>query len=548
MTLPLPISSSSLSSADPTAEYPVARFLRDNLWACTDGTGNLYLVDAVQKGIIANHELLDDSGALLPFCLHAVSLQNDNCLCIVSAASTAPSTKGKDKASYQVMLVKIRLETSSGTQRLIPSVTLRGSDIPQYAFFRRDRCYVGATCRYRAKSNTSATVAEVVQPTTMDADAEIVDIPRAGQTSGPLENQNPPPPYSWTQDTDTVTLVFPLPSNTSAKNVKVVFIPTAISLDVLSSAEDTSSIPRLSSIKLWDTIDAYTSTWTWEKAGGDQGKYGVLALHLEKKHEGTRWTSAFKPASDGNAGVDARYLHVEETLDRSQLLQITEALEKYTSDQTSGAGSGMADFEQRSSLLGEEFDADVDGDERQSGKSLVFTVIEDIAAEAPEASSDKAEAADLLSVPFPADDADQGIVIKHDVDGLYFQLDDAENWKHASTYPALGFVLASKRDVVQIYHYKDKLCIGLETGSPVGMQGSQAGRSYSSMQSSKMNAYLYFPPPPGSKAKSAKQKVVGLADSNAGAVLGALAFERGDMLDIAVLCERELVVLQDVLR
>lgn len=496
--------------------------------------------------------MLDSSQQdLLPFCLHTVDLQGDVVICAISAMSPANvqtgGGKGKEKASYVFMLVKVPLAGHETPQQFLPTITLHGSDIPQLVVLKQDQCIVGATCGYRTDAGFAPPAEEQAAP----ADAESVGIPQA-VSSVETTSSSPPPPFSWTQDTETVTVVFPLPSTTVAKNVKVVFMPSAISLQISGDeVGDARQLPVLSGIKLWDAIDAGTSTWTWEKVGGDKGRYGILSLHLEKKHEGTRWTSLFKAASDGNEAVEARYLQVEETLDRSELIQITEALEKYTSDQTSGVGSGMAGFEAKSSLLGEEFDADVDSDERQSGKSLDLTEIEGVKGDAPQCVHNaKAEAADMVSVPLPsvsAEGSSSSIIVKHDVDGLLFEIFDA-GWKHTSTYPALSFILASKRDVVQVYHHQDKLCIGLESGSPVGGQSGNAGRSYSSFGGAKMNAYLYYPPPPGSKAKSAKQKVVGLADSSAGAVIGAAAIQRDARLDIAVLCEREVVVLHDVLR
>jgi hypothetical protein len=191
--------------------------------------------------------------------------------------------------------------------------------------------------------------------------------------------------------------------------------------------------------------------------------------------------------------------------------------------------------------------------EIHEGRGVQFTWIDDVAG-SPTLSTTQPEMAEIVSLPLAqafeeGTDGDNTIAIKHDVDGLLFAppSDQSESgWTHISTFPALAFVLASKRDVVHVYHSSDKLCVALESGSPVGSQNTNASSSYGSMQTAKMNAYLYYPPPPGSKAKTAKQKVISLADPSAGAILGAASVRRSERsLDIAVLCERELVVIKD---
>lgn len=596
VTLPQPLQSpsspsrSSSSSTPTVAEYPVARYLGGELWACSDGAGRLYVVDASLREITATHELLhsssNDGSPLLPFQLLSVLLQGDATTAVISYTTRSTLSAGggrraEEQSTYHVALVRFALRHISPEAQLLQQlVTLSGADIPSYAAFMGSRCCIGGPCVYTA-GTSSQTLALESSPTATSsmnepAADEIVDIPRAGAnafdvTAADTAEPAMPPPFSWTQETDSVTIVFPLPSAISAKDIKVVYTPSFVSLSVSSANLPTESagmrslpLPELAKAQFWDYIDAGTSTWTWERTGGDKGRFGVLALHLEKRHEGTRWPSAFKADAGAETGpnrLDARYLDVEETLDRTELLKITEAMEKFTSDiATGGEGGqgGLAGMEQRSSLLGEEFDMDVDADERASGKGIVFTWLEAVDTDSPAPRyNNRAETADLVTMPLPVTtSASQGeahlesVSIRNDVDALLFTPPSpgAESWTHASTFPALTFVLASKRDVVQVYHYHDRLCIGLEAGSPAASQGSEAQAPYSTMRTSKMNAYLYYPPPPGSKAKTAKQRVIGLADPVGGAVLGAIGIERsGGVLDIAVLCEREVVILRNVL-
>lgn len=589
---PMPSSSSSSSATPMVPEYPVARHLGGELWACSDGVGRLYVVDASSREITATHELLDsssNSSPLLPFQLLSVLLQGDAATAVVSYTTRCTSAASggrrvKEQSTYHVALVRFALRTDASleAQPLQQLVTLSGTDIPSYAAFIGSRCCIGGPCVYTAGTSSQSPTHEDSQTATPSmpepAADEIVDIPREGAnafafdaTAADPAEPVMPPPFSWTQETDSVTIVFPLPSAISAKDIKVVYTPSFVSLSISSTnlppepaGTRSLPLPELVRAHFWDYIDAGTSTWTWERTGGDKGKFGVLALHLEKRHEGTRWPSVFKADAEAQAGSnksDTRYLDVEEMLDRTELLKITEAMEKFTSDIASGredGQGGLAGMEQRSSLLGEEFDMDVDADERASGKGIVFTWLEAVDTDSPALQPDKrAETADLVTLPLPATaPASQGQVrlesvsIRNDVDALLFTPPSpgVAAWTHASTFPALTFVLASKRDVVQVYHYHDRLCIGLEAGSPAASLGSEARAPYSSMRTSKMNAYLYYPPPPGSGAKTAKQRVVGLADPAAGAVLGAIGIERsGGALDIAVLCEKEVVILRNVL-
>lgn len=517
-------------------------------------------MDAKDKAIQASHDFVSDTGSLIPFRLHCARLHQDAVIAIVSSSvptsdMSFSSARISEKAKeFQVDVLRIPLASKlkeTDSTPLQSALSLRGSDLPLYAGFVGERCCLGSTTQYRLASTASLPTNGNSLSSDIKSESEAVSVPRSGEEPSviPTSLDNRPPPYSWNQQSDSVTIVFPLPSHISAKDIKIVFRPNIVSMVVSSDKTKEGDLPKLLSAKLWGDIDAGISTWTWEKVGGSEGKYGLLSLHLEKKHEDTRWPHVFK--QDGNPELEKRYLNVEETLDRSELAKITEALDKFTRDAANG---GMAGIQQRSSLLGDEMDEEVDMSELHEGRGVQFTWIDNVNETPSLASGTHAEMAEVVSLPLPRaqvgpDDPDYTIVIKHDVDGLLFtpsSVPSESSWTHTSTFPALAFVLASKRDVVQVYHSSDQLCVALESGSPVGSQNTNASSSYSSLQTAKMNAYLYYPPPPGSKAKTAKQKVLSLADPSAGAVLGAVSIKRSEKgLDIAVLCERELAVIKD---
>lgn len=535
-------------------EYPVARHLKDTLWTCSDGFGTLYLVDAHKKAIQATYELLEPvSNILLPFALNAATASGATAYAILSGSAKNTGVLSSS-TPFRVDVVRFSLEAASAeTQPLARVSELIGPDLPIYAAFKDGKAILGSSAKFKSTnshvSEGTQEVADVTQAYEPRPD-EVVGIPRKGELSQAVSS-DAPPPYSWNQTSDSLTVVFPLPTTINVKDIKVVFRPKAISLMIAGAGERHHAIPlpQLDTVKLWGEIDAGVSTWTWEKTGGDKGKFGILALHLEKRHEDTRWVHLFQ--QDDNPHLKKEYFEVDETLDRSEMLKITEAMEKFTADLASTGTGGTSNFDQRSSLLGEELDMEVDTPDMSNGKGLVFTWINGIAEPEPSVASDSDdEVVEYISTALPTPEAlAPSIIIKHDVDGLLFDppAQSADRWLHKTTYPALGFVLASKRDVVHVYHFSTKLAIGLETGTPIGAQRVQSSGTYGSIPASKMNAYLYFPPPPGSKSRNAQQKVVRLGEASAGAVLGAVAFEKSGSLDVVVLCERELILLKRVL-
>lgn len=537
-------------------EYPAARHLKDSIWACSDGFGNLYVVDAEKKAILSSHELLEsDSNILLPFALNAATVSGSSGYAILSGSVQSHGSQSSSRP-FRVDVVQFSLEAAAtGTLPLQKVTQLIGTDLPTYTAFSNDKAILGSSAKYRPLASDTTVESSSAEASEQQASYEpkpdeIVGIPRRGEEPQiPLADA--PPPYSWNQTSESVTVVFPLPTIVNVKDIKVVFRPKAVSLMIAGAGESHHKLPlpQLDTAKLWDEIDAGVSTWTWEKTGGDKGKFGILALHLEKKHEDTRWVHVFQ--QDENPHLRKEYFEVEETLDRSELAKITEAMEKFTQDLASTGVEGKSNFDQRSSLLGDELDIEVDAPDISNGKGVVFTWVSGIGSEQSRVEPDSEdEVVEHISTALPtAGPAAPSIIVKHDVDGLLFEppSDPSRQWTHTSTYPALGFVLASKRDVVHVYHHSSRFAIGLEMGTSIEAQQSSALASYGSVPSSKMNAYLYFPPPPGSKAKTAPQKVVRLGEASAGAVLGAIALEFEGGLNVAVLCERELILMKRVL-
>jgi len=158
---------------------------------------------------------------------------------------------------------------------------------------------------------------------------------------------------------------------------------------------------------------------------------------------------------------------------------------------------------------------------------------------------------DLLSSPLPItmSAADEGIVISHslvtknDIDGLYYTLlpppvidspstsIDPPTWTHTDTYPALAFVLATKRDTRFVFHQAQRAVMAFESAG-----GGTSG-----------NVYVYR----GSKTRGAKwaqQAVLKVGGGSAGTVLGVGGVRtKSGAVAVVCLCEAELAVLRGVI-
>jgi len=292
-----------------------------------------------------------------------------------------------------------------------------------------------------------------------------------------------------------------------------------------------TSLPRYSAKKLWDGISPSSSFWTLDREA--ERTFGVLSLHLEKTNEGTRWLQVFANSGTGSADDD----DVPETLDPSELWNIREALEKYTSALQGEDSSGLGLGKGVPSLAENEVDEEVDS---SVGRRVFITWIPDPSLQAqPEFLARREYPApfQLLSVPMPGQTADAvSLIIKNNIDGAVFTLDKVPlenskppNWIHSATCSALAFVLASKRDTRFTYHIPGKAVMAFESGA-----GNRGG-----------NVYIYYPT--GPKAITAKQSVLKVNDGRGGALIGVGLFTNGDgQSTIACLTEGDLVLIKGV--
>lgn len=400
---------------------------------------------------------------------------------------------------------------------------------------------------------------------------EIAPIPRAGEN---LEaSPGRAPLYSWTQVGDSITVAFFLPASTAKSHIRVTLAAKSLSLHIIDpplhenlSPSTNLNIPSFEKREWWDGIDSSASFWTWEKDGetreaqGNQAHtVGVLTLYLEKQHEDTRWLHLFSKTQSKDLPPDASVQlsqeqddDVAETLDPTQLLAAREALEKYTAalaagDDASGLGLGTG----IPSLAREELDEELD---ENIGRTVVCTWL-DVSRGLDSADTESTQESpwplEVLSLPVPASPLEMpglqvpseawSVVTRHDIDGLLYSRPPDPlpgdrgglrlSWTHTATFPALSFVLASKRDTRFALHVGSSAALAFESG----LAGAGSG-----------NVYIYRGV--SGKSKWGKQAVLKVSGGSGGALLGVVALvDENKRIVFAALCENSLVILKDVL-
>ncbi|CCM03536.1 uncharacterized protein FIBRA_05670 [Fibroporia radiculosa] len=560
----LPKSVESPETQSLQREYPSAAFLDSSSLFVADGHGLLYalrIVSSAPAEISGTFKLsipaiYGSSQAVVPFRIHQAALPTPQKAILILSSKYYPqdtnadqlngSSRGHMKAAaeFDIWAVQFDLPLPSSSNTPLALDILwhrRGQDVPVYTTFdavRESFMLVGGSS-YRP-------IGVVAAPLYEPSPDEIAPIPRAGENLDAAQSQKPPP-YSWTQTTDSVTVAIPLPSSTQKENIRASFSPHTLTLFVrgdpsLSDRESDNlthvKLPRYDMKTLWDGIQPSTSFWTWDREA--EHRYGVLTLHLDKAHEGTRWAQVFaaagtRPAASSVENTSDEDIEVSETLDPSELWAIRESLEKYTAalrdgTDTSGLGLGSG----VPSLGKDEMDDEVD---LGVGRTVYLTWVRMDGSRPLYDHSDDAPV-HLLSTPFPGVDwkGPPALVVKNGLDGVLYELcpgsnaDDAPAWAHTSTYSALSFVLASKRDTRFTHHVSSHAVFAFESGS-LDLGG---------------NVYIYRGIAP--QEKWAKQAVLKVGGGSAGSLLGiGLQQMSESKTAILCLCEGEMIVLHDVL-
>jgi hypothetical protein len=203
------------------------------------------------------------------------------------------------------LLLFLRLPNQQPTTTQVTSSPLwnkGGFDIPPYIALQDSLWLVATSSPYR-----DIEVPPLAPAPFVPSLSEIASIPRSNEN---LHNNciKLPPPYSWTQTSRSLMVVFPLSSGTPKFHIHM--NTSSKYLSVLIQNEDpgcvTGPLPRFCNARALGFSDRSTSFWTWDKEGDcpsapDRFRtVGPLTLHLEKAHEGTRLRAC-------RAGYGGRY-------------------------------------------------------------------------------------------------------------------------------------------------------------------------------------------------------------------------------------------------
>ena len=451
--------------------------------------------------------------------MHTASLVDGQVIAVLSfkcfdePPPAESSTRKIPPTEFDIVAVRIPPDAATNTTVARPLDILwhrRGTNVPLYLAYEKQRnvFILAGGSPYR----------RIGQPAMVPHEPSLNESAPILNADGPPLPIEPakPPPYAWTQDSEEVTLAFPFPSRTTTGDINVLFSPQT--LTVLVQGVD---FPRYAAVPLWGGISPSSSFWTWDAHGAHT--YGVLTLHIEKQHAGTRWPHVFDAST--------AQVEVAETLDPSELYAIRENLEKYTAE-LQAAAAASADGGGRPSLADGEVDEEVDS---TVGTDTCITWVGADGTDPAWALEDWDVPFTVLSTPLPGSSSEISMVVKHAIDGPRFVLssEDAPSgrpvWTHMSTYSALAFVLASKRDTRFTYHVPSKAVLAFEGGG-----GAYGG-----------NLYLYRDAK--QKSNSAKQAILRLTENTSGSLLGVGAAYVEGQTAILCLCEKELIVLLNVL-
>ncbi|KAH6912940.1 hypothetical protein BKA70DRAFT_1265559 [Coprinopsis sp. MPI-PUGE-AT-0042] len=539
--MPAPVQSAASSTYH--REYASAMFLGPSLGLSSDGSGLLYAFPIKEEGRseAIGAFYLPRENEHRPFKLH-YSYRESPTAAVIVLSSKAQSNKlhgsgakAKQGAVFDIWAARINLLSlrPGASPSPLDVVWHRyGEDIPVYGFFHPQfnlHLLLGDSLYHQA----GAPIAPTYEPSPED----IAPIPRANENldkqkyEGTGEQLGKPPPYSWTQTSDSVIVALPLPSATTKDRIRVSFSTKTLTVHVDYHASAPLAIPRYSGKELWDTVNPSTSLWTWDRDGDHS--YGLLTIHLDKKNEGTRWMHVFAAAggSAPNSNLEDD-MDVPESLDPSELAQIRESLEKYTTSLRDGSDvSGLGLGTGVPSLAGGEMDDEVD---LSVGRKVSLTWVA-ADGETPSWFNPIEQLPfHLLAIPMPGVAPNHApFVIKHDLDGLVFNVKPsaAEEplWNHESTFSAVAFVLASKRDTRFTYLVPSKGILCFEGG----------GRNRGG------NVYIYRPGSP--KGNWAKQSILRVDGGVGEALLGVGGVLNGAGEFIVVcLLEGSLVIMKQI--
>jgi hypothetical protein len=531
--LPRPLQLASVSTR--SWEYPSACFLTATIALVADGHGSLYCLhisDDTQA-----FELSTTGMGSLPFKIHdAVAVSPDLGVAILSshnyntagaAGAAGDNYKTRGPVEYDIWSVQFPL-TAAGSAFV--SWRRRGESAPMFA-----KLNASPAMHLLIGDSTYRELYAPVPAHYEPAQDEFADIPRAGEDLYAMQvDSEKPPPYSWSQTSDVVTVAFALLSTTRKENITATFFTRSLMLRVTGEAPTALPVPDYTSKELWDDISPSSSYWTWDREA--ERTYGLLTLHLHKLHENIKWMQVFaKAGSRPSSEAHPEDVEVPETLDPSELWQIRESLEKFTAAVCEGKDASGLDLGGGvPSLADGEMDDDLDS---SIGRQAFLTWVGDDGS-APDWAAQPQGPVTILSTPLPGSTSTEtSFIVKTGLDGALISLKPADDphgfpqWTHTATFSALSFVLASKQDVRFTHHVSSEVVLAFDGG--VSNRGGG-------------NIYIYRGHTP--RDKWAKQSILRVGDMLADSLLGVgvMVMASGRRIVLG-LSEGELILIDKVL-
>jgi hypothetical protein len=246
--------------------------------------------------------------------------------------------------------------------------------------------------------------------------------------------------YKWHQSHSEITVEISLEGVTHKSQINCQFSPQGLTLCIAKNGAFSSAAASTTIFddNLFDIIKVDECIWTLEN--------NILTLHLQKGHEGTRWSHLLERDDDvlGNIyNFISFFLNnnkYAETLDIQALAEVTDSLRKYTNEVTH--------TEELHRGIQKAATEPTEEEDFEGSKVWLMKFNMDGAL----LKTDTADGLEWLCSGFnpsaSSHDAQPSfnICLKYDVDGVIISVSKDLELSHKSTLPAFAFIQTSKRD------------------------------------------------------------------------------------------------------
>ncbi|KAH8921417.1 hypothetical protein BT69DRAFT_1351632, partial [Atractiella rhizophila] len=438
---PLPTSSTTTSTSERAHALPLPPLdtispSTSPTWLISSGTSLLHILSFSPSDTDANDagtwKTIDLSR---PFKLHASS--STHALVSFRLPGKEHSGEGSVKSrGYEVALVPLDegLKGAEGEWRM-----WMAEDVPAFAFALPDGGGAAFIVGLRGRVMGGESVGDVKE----DGDEDVMEVD--GSVSQKKEEEEKAE-YQWTQTESSLSLSIPLPPSYTSKPL-ITF--TSTTLTIFPPLPPFPSTP----VQLWSTILPTDSFYSISDR--------TLDLELAKpENSPERWISPFASPS----------LEREEDEDLSDRRARVEDMQRLFSSTSASASSGEGRAGRVARIDEEEDEGMEDGVEEED--VALYRLGEDGTVEGVD------RALRVLSTPFGG--TGPSLILKQGIDGLLFslQLQQHPNGgpasrtkgrttlgaEHICTFPALSYVLSSKRSKRYVFH-SSRFVVCLEDGN-----------------------------------------------------------------------------------